>query len=109
MLTLVVLPRQDNARFPHNLITVKPRKQGRRNPSNAAPAPNVMDEADFPDISFASGAVSGKPPAAGEGRVESARGGGGGGGGGAVGREDDDGGWWDGQGRIEDAEIVSGR
>lgn len=106
MLVLVLIPRQDNARFPHNLITVKPRKQGRRNPSNAPPAPNAMDEADFPDISFASGAVSRKPPATGEGRVES---GDGGDGGGAAGRGEDDEGWWDGQGRIEDAEIVSGR
>ncbi|CAM9454363.1 unnamed protein product, partial [Laminaria digitata] len=62
---------KDNARFPHNLITVKARKQGRRGPSNASPAPNVMDEAAFPDISFATGAASKqKPPINGEGKVE---------------------------------------
>lgn len=106
VLMLALFSFQDNARFPHNLITVKPRKQGRRDPSNAPPAPDVTDEADFPDISFASEAASRQPPATGEGRMGSAKGGGGGGG--AVGSEDDEG-RWDGQGRIEDAEIVSGR
>lgn len=69
-----------------------------------------MDEAAFPDISFATSAASRQQhPTAGEGKGASASGGGGGGSGGAGAEGEDDTGRWDGQGRIEEAEIVSGR
>lgn len=105
---------QDNARFPHNLITAK-RQVRRGQGTNAPPAPDVTDESAFPDINFASSA-------AGQGQSKRGNGGGRVGGGGAQepslgggpsvgggGGEGGGGGGWDGQGRIEEAEIVSGR
>ncbi len=110
---------QDTARFPHNLITAKRPKARRRGDQgfNAAPAPDVNDESAFPDIGFASSAAALKQKAkkgAAGAVADSGRGAGGQQGEGYLGssrdrEEEEDEGGWDGQGRIEEAQIVSGR
>lgn len=103
---------QDTARFPHNLITAK--KPTRKDPASSLPAPDVADEAAFPDIGFAAG-VAGRQqrgPAASKAGASSAADSGGGGGAGFTGEvEGGRGGTggWDGQGNIEEAQVVSGR
>lgn len=111
---------QDTARFPHNLITAKRNtRRGHGQGTSAVPAPDVNDEGAFPDINFASSAAAVRQQsqrAAGGGgggyAPDSAVGGGGGGGVGGErrgGEEEEDEGGWDGEGRIEEAQIVSGR
>lgn len=117
---------QVNARFPHNLITA--RKPSRLNRASSAPAPDVKDEVSFPDLSFAStaagkqrqkglkGASASKKPddSGGMGSDNMIYSGSRPAGSFVAPRGQEHGGRkastaWDGEGRIEEAQIVSGR